>query len=253
MTELTKFFVDHNAPDYYYIKKSTPAIELGTAPHTEQLADMVAYCEENKNPLNLIVTGTNLLAWNIQGYPTDFYSWPIPYCFTWEAYQAGSVEGVTLYRIAKEFWDSIASIKVDPDHPEGFKVLNADLKLFPAGARTQRQVSNPGGPKSLKWMEGGSCRLLIPLTAPAGAKILSGSINNPSTLEPVVNTVYEFNNTIPFTQINDSTEDFIFLEVDLVPASKATEAETRILESAIFSQLHVTFASGFPVHPTLHL
>jgi hypothetical protein len=254
MTEHTKFFVDHNAPDYYYTKKSQVLIDLGQAPHQEHISNIVTYCTENKNPLNYFVPGFNLVSYNIKGHPTDFYHWPIPFCFTWEAYQASAIEGITLYNIAKEFWDNIAAIKTDADHPEGFTVLSADIRCFPPGTHTMRYSENPGGPKSGKWMEGGSCRLMIPLSVPTGAVIQSGSVKNPDVLELTVNQVYEFNNKVPYKYINDTTPgDFIVISIDLVPNSKAAEAETRILAHPTLSQLHVTVASGYPVHNTLYL
>ena len=101
--DLNEFFVDHNAPDYYYVKKSEPLIDLGPAPNQEGLASLIQYCLENKNPLNIAVPGAGELTHGIV-YPYPYYSWPIPMCFTWPEYKAGSVEGVTQYRLADQFW-----------------------------------------------------------------------------------------------------------------------------------------------------
>jgi len=115
-------------------------------------------------------------------------------------------------------------------------------------------MENPGGYKSLKWMEGGSCRLLIPLSVPTGAIIQSGSIKTPDILQLTENQVYEFNNMVPYKYINDTTPgDFIVMTIDLVPTAKAAEAETRILAQETLGQLHVSVAAGFPVHTTLYL
>lgn len=253
MTELTKFFVDREAPDYYYIKKPQTLIELGPVPHPEDLTEIANYCVENKNPLNLFVLGTNYVTYNITKLPHDFYSWPIPFCFTWPQHRVGALEGITLLRIAQQFWNNIASIKTDPDHPEGFIVLNGEIRLYPPGSATPRIVDNPGGPKGIKWFEGGSCRCLVPLTAPTGAKIVSGSLSAPDTLTLEQGKVYEFNNTVPFKYVNDSDSDWIMMHFDLIPVSKAEECEARLLAHPIFGQLHVSYAAGFPVHPTLHL
>jgi len=254
MDDITKFVVDHNAPDYYYIKKPQALIDLGPAPNQENLDEIVNFCTENKNPLNYFVPGYNLVSYNVKGHPTDFYHWPIPYCFTWEAYRSSAVEGITPYRIASEFWNNIASVKTDPLHPEGFTVFSAEIRLFPPGTHTMRYIENPGGPKGSKWMEGGSCRLLIPLSVPTGAVIKSGSIKTPDILELTANQVYEFNNLIPYKYVNDTTPgDFIVLTIDLVPNSNAAEAEARILAHERMSQFHVQVASGFPVHPTIYL
>lgn len=253
MTEqLKEFFVDHTAPDYYYIKKSEPFIDLGPAPNQEQLGALIQYCLENKNPLNLAVQGTGELTHGIV-HPHDFYSWPIPMCFTWPEYRAGSVEGVTPYRLADQFWNNVASAKTDPLHPTGFTVFAAEIKLYPAGTSSYRVAENPGGPSSHRWWAGGSCRLMVPLMAGEGCKWTAGSLKAPTILNPVVNTIYEVNNNLPCKYINDSNVDMLFMTIDLCPNEKLVELEERILAHPVLSQLHVKFAAGFPVHPTVHL
>lgn len=252
-TSLTKFSLDASAPEYYYIKKPQSFIDLGTIPDGSQLPDLITFCQENKNPLNLGIPGTADLMFNYTKFPADFYHWPIPFCFCWPEYKDGAMEGVTPLRLADKFWDTIASIKTDPDHPEGFIVLSAEIKLFPAGAYTHRTVGNPGGPGGKLWYSGGSCRLMVPLMSGAGVKWMSGPIDEPTILEPVENHVYEFNNKIPYVFRNDSTQDHLYIQIDLIPAAKKEEAEQRILADTTFGQLHVKFASGFPVHPTINL
>lgn len=250
--ELNHFFVDPTAPDYYYNSDTDPIIDLGPAPNQEQLAQLVQFCLENKNPLNLAVPGTGELSHGIV-HPYDFYSWPIPMCFNWPDYRVGATEGVTLFRLADQFWANVASAKTDPLHPEGFSVFSAELKLYTAGTSSYRYAENPGGPTSHRWWAGGACYLVVPLIAGEGCQITVGGLKDPAVLNPTPNVVYEVNNLLPCKYINNSDGDMLLAQIYLCPNSKLTELEQRILAHPILSQLHVKFASGFPTHTTVHL
>jgi len=241
------FEEDHSADPYYYIKKSRPFIDVGPAQHQDQLAEIVNYATENKNPLNLIVPTWESVTIGIKQIPHTYYSWNLPFCFSWEQYRVGALEGVTLYRIATDFFNGVADMKTDELHPEGFTLFSAELILIPPGERTMRGIVNPGGPRSYRWYRGGSCKLMIPLKVNPGVVVeIGGEFKTPDqyqVMEINDQQVYQFN--------NNGTEDFIYLTVNLVPTSKAEILEQRLLNHTITQALHVVYASGFPVHNTV--
>lgn len=241
MAEHNTFKLDPlNAIPYYYTKSNDPIIEVGATPAVDAV---VEYALANKNPLNIAVPMMSLVSMKQTTLATSNYHWPMPFCFSWPKYEAGSEEGVTLWRIAKDFWNGVNELK------PGFKVFSASLFLIPPGGRTPRLPDNPGGPGSKRWFAGGSFRVLVPLKLAEGAKFVYG----PETTTPQINTAYEVNNLLIHQVINDSAEDMIYFEIDLVPFDKMEELESRILLDPVLKELHVTNAAGYPAHTTAFL
>jgi hypothetical protein len=247
MHKLSSFFVDHSAPPYYYIKKNQTFIDIGIDQHQQELFEIAKFCKENKNPLTLAVPGTEHLSHNIK--IPHYYSWPLPFCFTWKVYRNYATEGLTLYRLASNFWNNINLEKIDELHPEGFSVSAAEVILLPPGTKTLRVHENPGGHTSHRWWAGGSCRLMI------GVAVNEGSIVHMGDEEQLLelNCIYEVNNNKIGRVSNNGTTDMVYMTIDLVPNGKAEELESRILKHKKLCDLHVKFAAGFPSHTTLHL
>ena len=241
------FEEDHSADPYYYIKKPQPFIEIGMASQQDQLAELTAYCIANKNPLNLVAPSWESSTLNIKQIPFTYYGWLLPFFFQKEQYREGALEGVTLYRLATDFFNNIASMKVDALHPEGFTTFSGEIQLIPPGQRNMRGIVNPGGPRSYRWYRGGSCKLMIPLQVNPGVVIeIGGQFVNPTQYQ-----VTEINDQQVYQFNNNGSEDFIYLTVNLTPTSKAEILEQRLLANPTTQALHVTYASGFPVHTTL--
>jgi len=247
MHKLSNFFVDHSAPPYYYIKKSQTFIDIGVDDHQQELFEIAKFCKGNKNPLNLVVPGTGTLTHNVK--VPEYYSWPLPFCFTWKVYRNYATEGISIYKVASNFWNNIHLSKIDTLYPEGFTVFAAEVILLPPGTKTIRVHENPGGHTSHRWWAGGSCRLMI------GIDVNEGSIVQMGDEEQLLqlNCVYEVNNNKIGRVLNNGSTDIIYMNIDLVPNDKAEELESRILKHKKLSDLHVKFAAGFPVHTTLHL
>jgi len=241
MAEHNTFKLDPvNAIPYYYTKSSDPIIEVGPTPETPAL---VEFALTNKNPLNIAVPMMSLASMKQTTLPSSIYHWPMPFCFSLPKYEAGAEEGVTQWRIAKEFWAAVNQLKV------GFNVFSASLFLIPPGGRTPRLPDNPGGPGSKRWFAGGSYRVLVPLSVGEGAKFVYG----PETTTPQANIAYEVNNLLIHQVINDSAEDLIYVEIDLAPWDKLEELESRILLDPVLKELHITNAAGYPAHTTAFL
>lgn len=229
-----------NAIPYYYDKSSDPIIEVGSTPEAPQV---VQFAQENKNPLNKAVPMMSLVSMKQTTLDTSVYHWPMPFCFSWGKYEAGAEEGVTLWRIAKEFWTAVEALK------PGFRVFSASLFLVPPGGRTPRLPDNPGGPGSKRWFAGGSCRFLVPLSVGENAKFVYG----PETTTPLDNKAYEVNNLLIHQVVNDSSEDLVYFEIDLVPWDNVEELEQRIMLDPVLKELHVANAAGYPAHTTAFL
>lgn len=236
--------VQSAGPDYYYTKPSTPITVIGSAPNQEQLATLAKFAADNKNPLNFHIPGIREVSLQMTHTETEYYDWPIPFCFSWPQYEQNSEEGITQWRLAKDFWANIETVK------PGFKVFSARLILVPAGSSTERHSVNPMGPRlGAFWFAGGACRLHIPLVTNTSAVFNVGS--DSQHLE--ANTVYEINNLLINQLVNNGNDDIVVLDIDLVPEQNAEELEARILNNPILSSLHVRQASGLPVHTTVYL
>lgn len=232
-----------NPPDYYYTKPSDPSTMIAPASNTDELAAVAQWAVENKNPLNLSVPGQAELRFGLGQVIEPHYEWPLPFFFSDERYRSHALEGCTPYRLAQNFWATIDTVKPD------MSVFAGELFLLAPGQKTTRRAENPGGPKTSRWMFGGSCRLFVAIKTNEGVSYTIGN----QTLVPEVNTVYEINNLLINQVVNAGTEDAVFLAIDLVPNDKKLELENRLNSNEIMNQLHIVPAAGYPIHTTVHL
>ena len=228
---------------YYYQKKAEPIIDLNYTFPAQDLATLVEFAQENKNPLNLAVPGQGQLASRLDVMPNEYYLWPLPFCFSWPAYVRNSTDGCTPWRIAQSFWAAMDTVR------QGFKVFNAALILVPAGGATFRHADNPGGPSGPRWFSGGALRIHVPLKTNPSCVYNVGSASQ----NLAAGHAYEVNNLLINQVVNGGSEDVIFLDIDLVPEDKADELEVRIRSDETLNQLHIQSAAGFPIHTTLFL
>jgi len=230
---------------YYYQKSSTPIIPMGLSTYQDQLDLLAQHAVDNKNPLNLFLPGQNFRDAAMEYlFPLDeWYRWPIPFCFSWPQYRENSEGGVTLWRIAKDFWSDIEKAK------PGLRVFAAELFLLPAGKNTERVGHNPGGPSTYTWFVGGACRLHIPLITNNDVVFDVG----PESQHLEQYRVYEVNNRMVHQIRNEGTTDHVYLNIDLVPQENTDELEQRLLSHPIVRKLHVTQSAGFPAVTTAFL
>ena len=228
---------------YYYEKSSTAIIPLGPVMGADELDAVAGYATSNKNALNLQVPMLDQLSFNKTQAP-KVYHWPLPFFFNNpEYYEQYSAPGVTVWRNAQTFWANIAGQK------PGMSVFAADLYLVPEGLATDRLPDNPGGPSSLKWFTGGSCRITVVCQGAESLEFEYGDM----TQKFQNRYAYEVNNKMIHQARNTGSGDAVFLDIDLCPTEKMAELEQRILADATLAELHVQKCAGYPAHTTVFL
>lgn len=228
---------------YYYEKSSTAIQAIGPVTGADQLEAIAGYATSNKNALNLQVPMLSQLTVNHTKMP-KVYHWPLPFFFNNpEYYESYSAPGVTAWRNAQTFWANIAGQK------PGMSVFSAALYLIPPGLATDKLPDNPGGPSSLKWFAGGSCRLIVVCQGAESLEFEYGDMKQKFQQA----YAYEVNNRMINQTSNIGEGDAVYLEIDLVPTDKLAELEQRILADTHLKELHVSKCAGYPAHTTVFL